>query len=130
MNSTRKTAIQLAAKQLSILNKIKRQEQEKRKLNQERNVEQKKLKKVKKLKINQSSSQIDEINKGTLTSKLKIILNDNDQIDKMNNRLIRKYKETNNRMVSFKDRLIQTNSTIKRVNNEDACRLAHKKRVK
>lgn len=133
-SSTKKTAIRLAERQTNVLNRIKRQEQEKRKLNQERNIEQKKLKTISVQESASTDESDDESVKGivreTETSKLKIILNDDDQIEKMNTELIKKYSETNNRMISFKDRQIMINPNIKRVDNSEARRMLHKRKVK
>ena len=152
-SSTRKTAIQLAESQANVLNRIKKQAQEKRKLNQERNVEQKKLKtaassQASKQQVESDDEAVDEaddvsndpsdkrsgdplsIEKETESSRLKIILNVDDQVDRMNSQLIKKYRETNNRMISFKERSIQSNPNIKRTDGSEASRLLHKRRVK
>lgn len=139
-SSTRKTAQQLVQSQMNVLNRIKKQEQEKRKLKQDRNIEQKKSKIAKKFNqlTNEESNSFEDdkdviisnIERETQNSRLRIVLNDDDQIDKINNRFIKKYKEINNRMISFKDRSIQTNPSIKRVKNYDAGRLLHKRKVK
>lgn len=143
LKTAKKTAIELAETQTNILNRIKKQQQEKRQLNEERNKEQKKLKQLKQSKIEDNLSDLEdnliddsddkaikEFERETVNSKLKFFLNDADQVDKLNNKLIKKYKETNNRVISFKDRTIQNNQAIKRVNSDDANRLLHKKRVK
>lgn len=152
-SSTRKTALQLAESQQNVLNRLKRQAQEKRKQNQERNVEQKKLKSARSsartANQDESADELSDelsgdempsgdqrrsgesiIEKETESSRLKIILNVDDQVDRMNNKLIKKYAETNNRMISFKERCIQSNPNIKRVENSEASRLLHKRRVR
>lgn len=143
-SSTKKTALQLAESQQNVLNRLKKQAQEKRKLNQERNVERKKLKTAKSSAVKEGDESTDErsddekrsgdlsksIEKETESSRLKIILNVDDQVDRMNNKFIKKYRETNNRMVSFKERCIQSNPNIKRTENSEASRLLHKRRVR